>query len=206
MNERRVVREAYDEIADHYYAEYTEEVSDDPASEPVERFCERLDPADRLLSAGCGAGDTPLAAGGETAVGLDFSREQLSLARTDHDAMLVQGEMTGLPFADDTFDAVAALYSLIHIPLGDHHSTLAEFRRVLRPGGALLVTEGSSEWEGSNPDWLDSGTEMQWSIAGREATAEALHSVGFEIAGVWDIHDPTTEDGEKPFFLAELPE
>jgi ubiquinone/menaquinone biosynthesis C-methylase UbiE len=204
VNERRAVRDAYDEMADHYYDEYTKPVSEDEPAEPVEQFCEVLDPTDRLLSAGCGAGDAPLAAGGAAAVGLDFSREQLSLGRADHEAALVQGDMTALPFADDTFDAVAALYSLIHIPLEDHQSTLAEFGRVLRPGGTLLVTEGASEWEGANPDWLDSGTEMRWSIAGREATEEALRSVGFEIAGVWSVRDPTTEDGEKPFFLAEL--
>jgi hypothetical protein len=27
----------------------------------------------------------------------------------------------------------------------------------------------------------------------------------FELRGVWDVPDPTTDDGTKPFFLADLP-
>jgi len=61
------------------------------------------------------------------------------------------------------------------------------------------------EWTGSNPDWLDSGTEMHWSLAGPEATTEDLRACGFELRGVWDVPDPTTDDGKKPFFLADYP-
>lgn len=204
MDERRAVQEAYDEMAEDYYEQYTDKMSERPLSEPVERFCGELDPGDRLLDAGCGAGDPPLARAGEWGVGLDFSREQLELARKATAAELVEGDMTGLPFVADAFDAVAALYSLIHVPLADHRAVLSEFARVLRPGGKLLVTEGGTEWRGSNPDWLESGTEMRWSMAGPEATREGLRACGFEIRGVWDVPDPTTEDGEKPFFLADL--
>jgi SAM-dependent methyltransferase len=46
-----------------------------------------------------------------------------------------------LPFADDSFDAVAAMWMLYHV--ADLHRGLAEIRRVLRPGGTLLaVTNG----------------------------------------------------------------
>lgn len=206
MNDRRAVREAYDEMADDYFEQYTEAVREEALPEPVERFCEGLSGDERVLSAGCGAGDAPLAAAGESGVGLDFSFEQLSLARTGVAGGLVQGDMTALPFADDSFDALAALYSLIHVPLEEHRAVIEEFERVLRPGGELLVTEGGIEWSGSNPDWLDSGTEMRWSMAGTEATREDLQAFGFEVQGVWDVRDPTTEEGTKPFFLATLPE
>jgi len=201
-NERHAVQRAYDEMAGGYADQYSDELHDDP--EPVERFCAGLDDDARLLAAGCGPGDTPLRAAGRTGVGLDFSREQLGVARDRLPAALVQGDMTALPFAAGTFDAVAALYSLIHVPLADHRTVIGEFARVLRPGGGLLVTEGGAEWRGSNPDWLDTGTEMHWSMAGPEATREQLRDSGFEVRGVWDVYDPTTEDGEKPFFLANL--
>jgi len=204
MDERHTVREAYDEMAETYVDEYADNVRDGPLPDPVERFCGELAANDRLLAAGCGAGDAPLAAAGRRGVGLDFSRKQLRLARERVPAALVQGDMTALPFAADAFDAVGALYSLIHVPLAEHRTVLAEFARVLRPGGALLVTEGGAEWRGSNPDWLDSGTEMHWSMAGPEATREQLRDCGFEVRGVWEVPDPTTEDGEKPFFLADL--
>jgi len=204
MTDRNTVREAYDEMAEEYVEGYADDVRDDPLPEPVERFCAELADDDRLLAAGCGAGDRPLVAAGWAGVGLDFSREQLSLARERVSAALVQGDMTALPFAANTVDAVAALYSLIHIPLADHRTVIEEFRRVLRPGGTVLVSEGGTEWRGSNPDWLDSDTEMHWSMAGPEATREQLRDCGFDLRGVWTVPDPTTEDGEKPFFLADL--
>jgi ubiquinone/menaquinone biosynthesis C-methylase UbiE len=204
MVERRAVREAYDEMAQDYADRAGSDSSTEPA-EPVCRFRDELGEDDELLDAGCGPGSTTLTMAGEAGVGLDISREQLSLAQGNVTAELVQGDMTALPFATDSFDAISAMYSLIHIPLADHQTVLEEFARVLRAGGTLLVTEGGTEWTGSNPNWLDSGTEMHWSMAGPEATKEGLQACGFELRGVWDVPDPTTDDGTKPFFLADFP-
>lgn len=204
MDEHRVVKKAYDELAEDYTDRAGSESSSEPP-EPVCRFHDELGPEDELLDAGCGPGGTTLTMAGETGVGLDISREQLSLAQRTVAGELVQGDMTELPFATDSFDAISAMYSLIHVPLAEHQAVLAEFARVLRPGGTLLVTEGGMEWTGSNPDWLDSGTEMRWSMAGPEATRDDLQGCGFELRGVWDVPDPTTDDGKKPFFLADLP-
>lgn len=204
MDERRVVQEAYDEMAEDYIDGVTSKSSSDPP-DPVKRFQRELGPEDELLDAGCGPGRWTLSMAGESGVGLDISREQSSLARETAPASLVQGDMTALPFASDSFDAVCALYSLIHVSVDDHRTVLAEFARVLRPGGTALVSEGGIEWTGSNPDWLDSGTEMHWSMAGPDATRRDLQDCGFEIRDVWDVPDPTTDDGVKPFFLATLP-
>lgn len=204
MDERRDVKEAYDEMA----GDYTDVVTSESSSElpkPVKRFQNELGSEDELLDAGCGPGRSTLRMSGENGVGLDISREQLSLAKERVTARLVQGDMTALPFASDSFDAVSAMYSLIHVPVDNHRTALAEFARVLQPGGTLLVTEGGVEWTGSNPDWLDSGTEMRWSMAGPEATRNDLQACGFEIREVWDVPDPTTDDGVKPFFLTTLP-
>lgn len=203
MDERRIVKEAYDEIAKDYTDLVTSKSSSEPP-EPVKRFRDELGSEDKLLDAGCGPGGSTLGMAGKNGVGLDISREQLSLAREKVMAELVQGDMTVLPFVSDTFDAVSAMYSLIHVPVDDHRTVLAELARVLRPGGTLLVTEGGVEWTGSNHDWLDSGVKMRWSLAGPEATRDDLQACDFEIRGVWDVPDSTTDDGVKPFFLATL--
>lgn len=204
MDERRVVKNAYDELAEDYTDRAGSESASEPA-EPVRRFRDELNPEDKLLDAGCGSGSATLSMTGETGIGIDISREQLTLAQRTVTGELVQGDMTELPFATDSFDAISAMYSLIHIPLDEHQAVLAEFARVLRAGGTLLVTEGGMEWTGSNPNWLDSGTEMHWSMAGPEATKEDLQACGFELRGIWDVPDPTTDDGKKPFFLADYP-
>jgi ubiquinone/menaquinone biosynthesis C-methylase UbiE len=52
-----------------------------------------------------------------------------------------EGDVQDLPFGDEAFDVVAALWMLYHVP--DVHRGLAEIRRVLRPGGLFVaITNG----------------------------------------------------------------
>ncbi|MCK7627736.1 class I SAM-dependent methyltransferase [Streptomyces sp. RS10V-4] len=97
----------------------------------------------RVLDAGCGAG--PLSAAlrdrGALVTGIDASAGMLALARRrlGDDAALHQADLSDpLPFADDTFDDVVA--SLVLHYLEDWGPTLAELRRVLRPGGRLIAS------------------------------------------------------------------
>jgi SAM-dependent methyltransferase len=133
---------------------------------------------------------------GTGAVGVDFSASQLRLARENApEAVLAQADMTDLPFADGSFDAVVAYWSLIHVPLDQHPAAVEEFARVLRPGGRVLVCEGTERWVGENPDWLDSGVGMEWEIAGAEATRQQLRDAGFEITDAWGVPE-TISEGE----------
>ncbi len=140
------------------------------------------------------------------AVGVDFSREQLRLAtRNAPDASLAQGDMTNLPFRDGTFDAVTAYHSLIHVPMDEHRAAIEEFARVLCPDGRLLVSEGPGEWSGENPNWLESGVEMQWDIAGADATRKQLRDAGFDVLGEWSVANALAgDDGHWVFFSAQL--
>jgi ubiquinone/menaquinone biosynthesis C-methylase UbiE len=53
------------------------------------------------------------------------------------------GDVQDLPFPDDSFDVVAALWMLYHVP--DVDRALGEIRRVLRPGGLFVaVTNGDA--------------------------------------------------------------
>lgn len=59
-----------------------------------------------------------------TAVGVDFSREQLRRAVDNAPAAsLVQGDMAELPISDGVFDAVTAYHSVIHLPTAQHQAT-----------------------------------------------------------------------------------
>lgn len=73
-------------------------------------------------------------------VGLDPSPGMLAEhARRPFPARLVRGVAESLPFADATFDFVTMGYALRHVP--DLLATFAEYRRVLRPGGHMLVLD-----------------------------------------------------------------
>ncbi|WP_135534272.1 class I SAM-dependent methyltransferase [Halostella pelagica] len=204
MTGRKAVRDGYDSLAQTY----AEQRSDDETlgTTLFDDLLADLPDDARLLDAGCGQGTPVLAGAGVSAVGLDFSGEQLRLATENAPrAALVQGDMAALPFEDDAFDAVTAYHSLIHVPLSEHQRVIDEFARVLKPGSPLLVSEGHVEWEGSNPDWLDSGAAMEWHIAGSEATREQIREAGFTVLDEWSVADTCAEEegAQKPFFLAE---
>jgi ubiquinone/menaquinone biosynthesis C-methylase UbiE len=85
-----------------------------------------------------------LAEAGYRVTGLDRSEVQLAEAerrRGDVDwPKLVRGDYRDLPFADESFDAVLNLFtSLGYLDRDGDVGVLREFRRVLRPGGALVV-------------------------------------------------------------------
>ncbi|WP_226480641.1 class I SAM-dependent methyltransferase [Natrinema amylolyticum] len=215
MSDRDDVRRAYDEITATYANERTTTRDDEAAA--LEALFDGLPDEYRLLDAGCGQGTPALeyaldpsnGCDPELAVGLDLSRGQLETAtRLVPDAALCQGEMTRLPFAANAFDAVTALYSLIHVQIDDHPAAIESFARVLRPGGRLLLTEGWTEWTGSNPNWLETGTEMHWSMAGATATRAQLESAGFELVARGEFRDALAdeEDARFPYFHARLAE
>jgi demethylmenaquinone methyltransferase/2-methoxy-6-polyprenyl-1,4-benzoquinol methylase len=72
-------------------------------------------------------------------VGLDPSAGMLRQGRPAHSALLVQGTVEALPFGDGDFDFVSMGYALRH--MADLRVAFTECRRVLKPGGRLLVLE-----------------------------------------------------------------
>ncbi|HYN71359.1 MAG TPA: demethylmenaquinone methyltransferase [Nakamurella sp.] len=92
------------------------------------------------VAAGTGVSTKALAASGAWCVATDFSLGMLS-ATKDPWLPRVAGDALHLPFADASFDAVTISFGLRNVE--DPTAALAEFARVTRPGGRLLVCEFS---------------------------------------------------------------
>jgi SAM-dependent methyltransferase len=99
-----------------------------------------------ILEIGCGTG--------VFAERLAAQHPDAALLATDQSARFVEltaargvearvADATELPFEDDTFDLVAAMWMLYHVP--DLDRGLAEVRRVLRPGGRFLAVTNGDE-------------------------------------------------------------
>ena len=110
----------------------------------------------RVLDAGCGSGPLfeDLRAKGAIVTGFDSSPAMLELARQrlGDDADLQVADLSQpLPFPDGTFDDVVV--SLVLHYLQDWTTPLAELRRVLKPGGRLLLSVNHPRiLEASDPD------------------------------------------------------
>jgi ubiquinone/menaquinone biosynthesis C-methylase UbiE len=160
----------------------------------------------RILDAGCGSG--PLFAAlrdrGAIVTGIDKSAGMLEQARRrlGDDADLQVAELgSPLPFPDCTFDDVTA--SLVLHYLKDWGPALAELRRVLKPGGRLIVSVdhpfAENRWHreaGLKPDYFATyNYVVEWTAEGQSALlrfwtrplhamTDAFTAAGFRISAI----------------------
>ncbi len=180
-------RAFYDTVA----TTYTETFRDQLAGNPVDRavlgvFAELVAAGGGgpVLDIGCGPGRLT---GHLTSLGLDVSGVDLSprfvaLARATHpDVRFEVGSMTRLEQADASLAGLLAWYSVIHIPEPELPGVIAEFDRVLAPGGvALLAFQIGDEVNRRTEAW---GYEVCVDFHRRtpERMAELLRAVGWRV-------------------------
>ncbi|MGW5362360.1 methyltransferase domain-containing protein [Actinopolymorpha pittospori] len=96
----------------------------------------------RALDAACGTGRhaSYLASLGHEVIGVDSSPEMLAKAQAKiPEGTFVLADLLDLPLPDDHVDLVVCALALTHVP--DLEPVLAEFARVLRPGGHLVISD-----------------------------------------------------------------
>ncbi|MFB8028946.1 class I SAM-dependent methyltransferase [Streptomyces sp. NPDC056465] len=101
-----------------------------------------------VVELGCGPGPTTahLRDLGLDVFGVDLSPVMIELARAEYpDLRFEVGSMDALDMADASVDGVLSWYSVIHAPPRQVRSYVDEFRRVLAPGGHLLLAFFESE-------------------------------------------------------------
>jgi cyclopropane fatty-acyl-phospholipid synthase-like methyltransferase len=204
---RQTVEAGYDALADRF-GEWMAQVEGDPWERYVEELAARLPAGARVLDLGCGNGSkTSRLADRFDVVGVDISEQQLRLARAAHpEATFVHADFMTLDAPAQSFDAVTALYSIIHAPREEHSALLERIEHWLKPGGHVLMSMSHVGGPDRFEEWL--GVEMFFSGFDAETNRRLVQDAGFELlSGDVDwMHEPEpTGDTAFLWVLARKP-
>ncbi|MEU5952066.1 class I SAM-dependent methyltransferase [Streptomyces sp. NPDC047525] len=144
-------REAYDDAAPTYAELFRDSLRDSPLDRAIlGAFAESVTASGpgEVADLGCGPGHVTahLVELGLSAFGVDASAAMIELARQAYPGLRFEvGSMAALNIADGALGGVLSRWSIIHTPPREVPAVLAEFHRVLAPGGHLLVGFSGSE-------------------------------------------------------------
>ena len=157
-----------------------------PLERELARFRQMMSIGELALDVGCGPGQyaRALESRGLRVVALDLSPGMLHQAQVEGPSRLVCANMRCLPIAGEWADGCFACASLLHLPRTQATQALLEFRRVLRPGGALYV--GVKEG-GEGEEWVadQEGRERFFVYYRPEEIDRLIRAAGFEIVDGW---------------------
>jgi SAM-dependent methyltransferase len=134
----------YDVVASEYAMKFKDEMDNKPADRGyLDRLAKEVGELGPICDMGCGPGQIAryLHRQGVPTLGVDLSPKMVEEARRlNPEIHFHQGNMLSLPDAENSWGGIAAFYSIIHIPREQIVDALRELKRVLKPGGVLLVT------------------------------------------------------------------
>ena len=140
----RDTQTSYDRVAVEYGERFKDEMDDKPFDRDcLDRLTREVGDLGLICDMGCGPGQIAryLHRQGVQTIGVDLSTNMVAEAqRLNPDIHFHQGNMLSLPDPDNSWGGIAAFYCIIHIPRVQIVDALLEMKRVLKPGGILLVT------------------------------------------------------------------
>jgi SAM-dependent methyltransferase len=172
---------------------------------------------DRVLDVGCGPGfyvhETLERVGPEgTVLGVDSSPQMLALAARrcagHENAGFREGDATAVPVEDESFDRALCVQVLEYV--ADVPAALAELRRVLRPGGRVLIWDvdwATVSWHSADPDRMERAMRA-WDAHLSEPSlprtlAARMRAAGFEDVAV-EGHAFATADVNEETYAGAL--
>lgn len=156
----------------------------------IEEFSGLLTQGAKVLDAGCAAGrdSNLLRQKGFNVTGLDISAGLLEIAKQKFpDITFIEGNFLSLPFEDAEFDGIWAHQSLLHLETtADVDKALAEFHRVLKPDGILLVLVKAQTGKDKTAIVTDdfSNHDRFFQYFTQDEIKERLEQAGFKLARI----------------------
>jgi len=179
----------YDPVAEEYAREFSNELNKKPFDRKMlDWLTEKTGAHGMICDLGCGGGQVAgyLRTRGAQVCGIDLSSEMVKQAqRLNPDIPFQQGDILALTnVADESFAGIAAFYSIIHIPRESIVLALREIKRVLRPGGTLLLTFHIGQKDVHLDEWWNKRVSLDFYFFETRAMKDWLTSAGFELEEV----------------------
>ncbi len=204
-------RSFYDAIAEDYAGLFRDLL----AAMPLDRallagFAELVGPGGRVADLGCGPGSVTahLASLGLSVFGVDLSEGMLAIARRENPGLrFEQGSMLDLDLPDGSLAGAVSYYSTIHLPDEELPAAFAEFRRVLAPGGHLVVAFQVGDEPRHHHEPFGHPVSLDFLRRRPEPVAALLEAAGFTVV-LRSVRAADTELGEptpQAFLIARAP-
>ena len=176
---------SYDQVATEYAEKFKDEMDDKPFDrECLDRLAREVGTLGPICDMGCGPGQIAryLHRQGVEALGVDLSPHMVAEAqRLNPDIRFHQGDMLSLPDADNSWGGIAAFYCIIHILREHIVDALREMKRVLKPGGVLLVTFHIGQEIKHLDEWWEKPVNLDFAYYLPEEMEAWVNEAGYEL-------------------------
>lgn len=206
------IQKSYDTVAREYADEIYAELKDKPFDrELLDRFAVRVRGQGVVCDVGCGPAQIArcLRDRGVDVLGLDLSAGMLAQARRlNPDILFVQSSMLAMGLGSETLGGIAAFYCIIHIPRAQVVAALGEMRRVLRPGGCLLITFHLGTEDSHHEELFGRPVSLDVALFTTEEMAGYLRAAGMVVEEVLerDPYAPEVEyQSRRGYIVASRP-
>ena len=189
-----LTRQAYNLAAQKYHDLFHNEMNEKEYDRKLlDSFAARFNKDSVVCDAGCGPSahiGRYLFDKGIKVIGIDISEKCIEIARITNPNMRFEiVDIGNLPFDNNSFDGVISYYSVINTPKIYVYRLFAEFRRVLKPDGYLLVAVKVGKAEGYINDLLGIKTKIYNTLFTKDEIVNYFKGSGFQIEFI-DTRNP----------------
>lgn len=181
------IRQSYDAVAEDYILRIYDELRHKPLDQQLLDQLVLEARGGPICDIGCGPGHVAryLHEQGADVCGIDLSDAMVERARELNPGIgFRQGDMRALDVNGGSFAAIAAFYSLIHIPREEMVPVLGELRRVLRPDGLLLAAVHLGDSTLHLDEWWGHAVSVDFHFFGTAEMSDWLESAGFVVTSI----------------------
>jgi SAM-dependent methyltransferase len=175
----------YDAVSQEYAERFKDEMNDKPFDRDcLDRLAREVGDLGPICDLGCGPGQIAryLHRQGVKTLGVDLSTKMVEEAqRLNPEIHFHPGDMLALPDEDNSWGGIAAFYCILHIPREQVLDALREMKRVLIPGGVLLVTFHIGQEIKHLDEWWEKPVNLDFAFYLPEEMETWLHEAGFEL-------------------------